>query len=262
MANVDLKDAFFTILVHIIHQKYFKFEWFNQFYKFFGMPNGYSDAMRIFTKMLKPVFGYLRKQGHLSVVFVDDSYLQADTEQECIKNINAIVNILTMLGFTIHERKSVLILTQKIEFLGFLIDSRNMPISVSEEKAYHLILKIRKLSISTPTIQQLSSIIESVISLFPAIPLGRLHYRALEREKNSLLRKAGGNFDVKMNSLKLVSAIFIKFLFFHLMIALQIKNYEKCLFHLKSSFCSQDIQFFVFLSFLLFLPIGIVLEDD
>ena len=238
MASVDLKDAFFTIPVHILHQKYFKFEWFNQFYKFLGMPNGYSDAMRIFTKMLKPVFGYLRKQGHLSVVFVDDSYLQADTEQECIKNINAIVNILTMLGFTIHDRKSVLILTQKIEFLGFLIDS-------------------------TPTMQQLSSIIGSVISLFPAIPLGRLHYRALEREKNSLLRKAGGNFDVKINSLKLVSAIFIIFLFFHLMIALQIKNYEKCfLFDLKSSFRSQDIQFFVFLSFLLFLPIGIVLEDD
>ena len=77
-----------------------------------------------------------------------------------------------------------------------------MTISISEEKADHLILKIRKfLSISTPTIQQLSSIIGSVTSLFPAIPLGRLHYRALEREKNSLLRKAGGNFDVKINSL-------------------------------------------------------------
>ena len=107
-----------------------------------------------------------------------------------------------MMGFTIHERKSVLIPTQKTEFLGFLIDSRNMSISINEEKVDTLILKIRKfLNISAPTIRQLSSIIGSVISLFPAIPLGRLHYRALEREKNSLLRKAGGNFDVKINSL-------------------------------------------------------------
>ena len=46
---------------------------------------------------------------------------------------------------------------------------------------------------------------------------------------------------------KLVSAIFIKFLFFHQMIALQI--YEKCfLFNLKSSFRSRDIQIFVFFS--------------
>ena len=107
-----------------------------------------------------------------------------------------------MLGFTIHERKSVLIPTQKIVFLGFLIDSRNMSISMNEEKANHLILKIRKfLSISASTIRHLSSIIGSVISLFPAIPLERLHYRVLEREKIPLLWKASGNFDVKINSL-------------------------------------------------------------
>ena len=71
-----------------------------------------------------------------------------------------------MLGFTIHERKSFLIPTQKIEFLGFLIDSKNISISIIEEKADHLIFKIMKfLSVSVPTIRQLSSIIRSVISL-------------------------------------------------------------------------------------------------
>ena len=107
MARVDLKDSFFTVPVHILHQKYSKFDWFNRFYKFLGMPNGYSDAMKTFTKMLKPVIGYLRKKGHLSVVFFDDSYLQADTEQECIKNINDTVDIYTMPGFTIQKSKSV-----------------------------------------------------------------------------------------------------------------------------------------------------------
>ena len=29
MASVALKDTFFTIPVHILRQKYFKFEWFN-----------------------------------------------------------------------------------------------------------------------------------------------------------------------------------------------------------------------------------------
>ena len=77
-----------------------------------------------------------------------------------------------------------------------------MTISISEKKEKHLIFKIRKFLTSlAPTIRQLSSIIGSAISLFPAIPLGRLHYRVLEREKMSLLRKAGGNFDVKINSL-------------------------------------------------------------
>ena len=58
-----------------------------------------------------------------------------------------------------------------------------------------------------------------------------------------------------LQSLKLVSAIFIKFLFFHQMISLQ--NHEKYfLFHLKSYFHSRDIQIFVFLFFPLFQPVG------
>ena len=56
--------------------------------------------------------------------------------------------------------------------------------------------------------------------------------------------------------LKLVSAaIFHQIFIFDHMIALQ-KLWKMLLFHLKSSFHSQDIQFFVFLSFPLFLPVG------
>ena len=56
--------------------------------------------------------------------------------------------------------------------------------------------------------------------------------------------------------LKLVSAIFIKFLFFHQMIPLQKLWKILFLFHEKSSFRSRDNQVFVFLSFPLFLPVG------
>ena len=54
--------------------------------------------------------------------------------------------------------------------------------------------------------------------------------------------------------LKLVSIIFYQFFIFHQMITLQ-KLWEMFLFHLKNSFCYQDIQFIVFLSSPLFLPV-------
>ena len=58
-----------------------------------------------------------------------------------------------------------------------------------------------------------------------------------------------------LSLLKLVSTIFFQIFIFHQMIALQ--NYEKCfLFHLKSSFRSRDIQFFVFPSSPLFFPVS------
>ena len=72
------------------------------------MPNGYSEAMRIFTKILRPVLGYLRREGYLSVIFVHDSYLQGNTESECLENIEVTVNLLIKLGFKINEQKSIL----------------------------------------------------------------------------------------------------------------------------------------------------------
>ena len=47
--------------------------WYQKSYKYLGMPNGYSDAMRVFTKTLKPPFSTLRKQGFISVIFAGDS---------------------------------------------------------------------------------------------------------------------------------------------------------------------------------------------
>ena len=120
MASVDLKDAFFTVTVHNSHQKYFKLEWFQGFYKFIGMPNEYSEAMIIFTKIVRPVFGYLRQEGYLSIIFFNDSYLQGNTENDFLQNIEVTENLLIKLRFKIHEKKSILKPTQESEFLGFV----------------------------------------------------------------------------------------------------------------------------------------------
>ena len=85
------------------------------------MPNGYGPAMRIFTKITKVSFSVLRMQGHTSVVYVDDSYLQGDSYETCLKNVNDTIVMLRSLGFTIHPGKSVLKPKQNLIYLGFII---------------------------------------------------------------------------------------------------------------------------------------------
>ena len=43
------------------------------------MPNEHGPAMRAFTNISKVPFGYLRRLGHNSVVYVDDSHLEGET---------------------------------------------------------------------------------------------------------------------------------------------------------------------------------------
>ena len=77
MASVDLKDAYFTTPIHPDHQALLRFLWYDT-YQFTAMPNGYADTMCFFTKIIKPPFALLRKLGHLSVGYIDDTYLQGE----------------------------------------------------------------------------------------------------------------------------------------------------------------------------------------
>ena len=116
--------------------------------------------MRVFIKLLKPPFPILKSHGYLSVVFFDDSYLQGHTFCTCEDNVNATVDLLQFLGFIIHPEKSILVPTQEIEFLGFLLNSVEMKIKLTDCKSGKINSKIKKLLYEgKQTIRDLASVI-------------------------------------------------------------------------------------------------------
>ena len=124
------------------------------------MPNGNSEAMRVFTKLLKPPSSILRSHGYISVVFADGSYHQGHTFSTCKDNISATVDLLQSLSFIIHPGKSVLVPTQEIEFLGFVLNSLEMKIKLTDCKSVKITSKIKKLLYEEKqTIRDLASVI-------------------------------------------------------------------------------------------------------
>ena len=198
MASVDLKHAFYTVPIYSAHQKFLKFYWHKP-YMFMVMPNGYSDAMRVFTKLLKPPFAHLRAEGYLSVVYVDDSLLVGENYNECRANILRTVSLLQSLGFTVHPDKSVLIPQQRIEFLGFILDSTNMRITLTERKKQKIKQKcLQLLKTPKPNIRVVAQLIGNLVATKEAIPMAPLYYRNLENAKIEALKTAKGNFDKTM----------------------------------------------------------------
>ena len=80
------------------HRKYLKFRWKGVLYHYTCLPNGLCSAPRFFTKLFKPVLSHLRAQGFTSSIYLDDLFLQGDTE--CTNNVHKTVALLTDLGFT------------------------------------------------------------------------------------------------------------------------------------------------------------------
>ncbi|WAR05312.1 hypothetical protein MAR_020681 [Mya arenaria] len=100
--SVDLSEAFFSIAVRSEDRKFFRF-WFNgKKYQFQALVMGLTSAPRVFTKIMKPVFGTLRKQGHISTAYIDDSCLQGDTYVKCESNIFDTIELTDSLSLTVN----------------------------------------------------------------------------------------------------------------------------------------------------------------
>ena len=67
-------------------------------------------------------------------MYVDDSYIQGDTYQSCLVNILDITKLLRELGFVIHPDKSVFPPIQTIIFFRFIISSKHITLSLTDEK--------------------------------------------------------------------------------------------------------------------------------
>ena len=76
------------------------------------------------TKKSKESFGYLKRLGHNSVLYVDDSYLQREKYHACPDNVSDTIKLLRELGSVIQTEKSVLTPSQTIVSLGFIISSK------------------------------------------------------------------------------------------------------------------------------------------
>lgn len=125
--------------------------------------------------------------------------LANQTFEESLKSTDIAASLVDSLGFIIHPEKSMLTPSQRIECLGFIIDSREMIVSLTEKRKARVIELCKSVcSVKRPTIRQVAQLIGTFTSCFPAVKYGPLHYRDLELEKISILKSSNRNFDKPM----------------------------------------------------------------
>ena len=199
MASIDLTDAYYSVSIDTNHRKYLRFIWRNQLFQFTCLPNGLSSAPRIFTKLMKPAYSTLRCQGFENVGYIDDTYLKGSTFHACETNVSSTVKLFTDLGLTLNMAKSVLIPSQSITFLGFVLNSAQMTVALTPSKAMKVKSKaVELLHNQSPTIRTVSEMIGLMVASFPGVMYGPLYYRQLEIEKVVALKQNQGNFEASM----------------------------------------------------------------
>ena len=135
------------------------------------LPNGLSSGPRKFTKLLKPPLATLRRDKDVVSAYIDDLIRIARNYKMCSNNVFSVVNLLDSLGFVVHPEKSQFIPSQKLEYLGFVIDSVNMTVTMTSRKKKQGIkeLCMQLLDTPHPTIRFIAVLLGKFTSRFTAV---------------------------------------------------------------------------------------------
>jgi hypothetical protein len=98
------------------------------------------SAPRVFTKLLKRIVGFLRKQGLRLVVYLDDILIIGHSEESTREAVKLVVNFFESLGFVIQGEKSILEPSQVLEYIGLVIDTNSMNFCLLQKKKVNVII--------------------------------------------------------------------------------------------------------------------------
>ena len=139
-ASIDLKGAYFSGNVREMDHIFHRFVFDNRLLSCKSLVQGLCTVPRVFSKLLKPVFTFFAKKGHQNIGYIDDSLFVAASFLSYWPNVQDTVVLMDSLGFTINPDKSVLMPTQTISFVGFILNFISMTVCLTPEKANNLIL--------------------------------------------------------------------------------------------------------------------------
>ncbi|KAM4690422.1 uncharacterized protein WCC33_017807 [Rhinophrynus dorsalis] len=196
LSRIDLKDAFYHVLIRPSHRKYLRFHILKTHYQFRALPFGLATAPQIFTKLLAVAMAELRSQYQLKVVpYLDDILLISPSLHTAVQNTAICKRRLQELGWLINEEKSMLYPSKQLQFLGVIIDTALNKVTLSLDRQDRILQQVTTfLSRRLQTVKLFSKILGHLSSAQQIIPWARSHTRQMQYNFLQFYRKDPANW--------------------------------------------------------------------
>ena len=181
MVSIDLKDAYLQIPIHPDARKYLRFMAFDKVYQFKVLCFGLSTAQQVFTRVMAPVSAILHSLGIRLRRYLDDWLIQASSREQVLLSLRTVLRLCNSLGIAVNWEKSQLVSTQRICYLGVLLDSVSFRASPAQKRVYKLLSigDVFLSSVEQPAKSWLE-LLGVLSSLTQLIPGGRLRMRSFQ----------------------------------------------------------------------------------
>ena len=181
MVSLDLKEAYLQVPMHPESRKFLRFMACGKVYQFKVFCFGLSTAPQVFTRVMAPVSAFLHSSGIRLRRYLDDWLIQASSRKQVLLALDAVLQLCSALGTVVNWEKSQLVLTQRMVYLGVLLDSvvfRASPALKRVKKLFSIgdtFLSCEQQPVSSWL--ELLGVLSSMIQLVPG---GRLRMRSLQ----------------------------------------------------------------------------------
>jgi len=181
----DLSKGYHHIDICPQHQQFLGFSINGKFYCFTVLPFGLSSAGFCFTKVLREMVKLWRYTGIKIIMFLDDGFGTSSCFQQASAESDFVRNSLFHAGFVVNEEKSIWVPVQSIEWIGFVWNSLDYRLAVTERRVKDLLESLRSIKSSLPLVsaRSLAQCTGKLISMMPVVGnVARLMTRFLYRE--------------------------------------------------------------------------------
>ena len=202
MCKLDIKYANFSVPLHRNSRDKVRFQWSAKLYELLCLCFGLGPAPRIFTKTSKVLISLTMRLNIKIVIYLDDILLLGRSINDVLIETDIVIFLLQHLGFVINLKKSILTPQQKIEFLGLLVDSLNMSLSLTPEKLMKVTSQCLEMyKTEKVSILQLTKLLGFLSSTAQAVLPVQLQFRYLQQIQVELLsRDPSYQHQVTLNS--------------------------------------------------------------
>ena len=181
MASIDLKEAYLQVPVHPASRHFLRFVFRDTVYQFKALCFGLSTAPQVFTRVMAPVSAILHSLGIRMRRYLDDWLVQSSSRESLLEDLQTVLRLCHELGIVINPKKSNLVPSQVVQYLGVVIDSTSFRASPSVERISRLQSTAAAFqSCASPTASLWLSLLGVLSSLAHLVPGGRLRMRSLQ----------------------------------------------------------------------------------
>ena len=137
---------------------------------------GESNAVFLFTKLLRPHRQFLANKGIRHACYIDDFKIMSDSFLKCLSDTQIHLEALALAGWVVKPKKCINHPTRRIEFLGLIKDTSLECYFIPDRKKLRILTEIDRVLVSDfVPVRSLAGLYGLLISVYKAVgPMIRL----------------------------------------------------------------------------------------